>query len=354
MEQRVEKLRAMLEREGLDAFLVLKPENRAYISGFTGSSAYIVVSQDRALLFTDFRYVEQAKQQCPGFTVIDYRRELAKTLNKYLQEAGVSVLGFEKQYVTYGLYQDLQEKLDVTLEPTAGLVEELRTVKDQQEIELMQKAQEIAEQAFEHVLTIIKPGITENEVALELEFKMRRLGAEGLAFPTIAASGVRSALPHGRASNKVLEKGDFLTLDFGAVYQGYCSDMTRTVVLGEPTDKQREVYNTVLKAQLAALEAAGPGITGRELDAVARDIITEAGYSEYFGHGLGHGVGRQVHEAPGAGPRSDGKLVPGHIVTIEPGIYIPGWGGVRIEDMILITENGYQNFNSSTKELIIL
>lgn len=355
MSNRVEKVRQMLEEKQLDAMLVVKADNRVYISGFTGSSAFIIITPQGQHLVTDFRYVEQATAQSPTFNIIRYNySDLNKTLNELLVKEDIKTLGFEKDYVTYDMFDQLQEHLDVKLVPVGGMVEQGRAVKDQEEIALMQKAQEIAEASFEHVLKFIKPGAKETEVAMELEFNIRRLGGEGLSFPTIAASGVRSSLPHGRASEKVLARGDFLTLDFGAKYHGYSGDMTRTVVLGEPTARQREVYDTVLKAQLASLEAARPGLLGKELDAVARDIITEAGFGEYFGHGLGHGVGRAVHEAPSVGTQGETKLIPGHVITIEPGIYIPGWGGVRIEDMILITEDGHYNFNRSSKALIVL
>ncbi len=351
---RLAKLRAEVAAAGVDAIMIMRPENRRYISGFHGSAGTLVVSQRRAYLLTDFRYIEQAKVQAPEFEVVRIGEPGVDALRDLLQADEIKSLGFEQDFVSYAQYEDLKQRLSVQLVPLSGIVEKLRLVKDETEIAHMQRATEIAEAAFEQVLPEIKVGRSELEIALDLEFAMRRLGAEGVAFPIIAASGPRSSLPHGRPTERVLQAGDFLTLDFGAISGGYCSDMTRTVVLGRPSDKQREIYNIVLEAQLKAQKAVCPGLPGKELDQVARDIITEAGYGEYFGHSLGHGVGLQVHEGPRASKTSTDVLQPGMIVTIEPGIYLPGWGGVRIEDMVLVTETGYHNFNSHDKELIII
>lgn len=351
MHSRLEKLRLALP-EGVDALLTLRPDNRTYISGFTGSNAYVVVGREAAILLTDFRYVEQATAECPNFVVSDYAPELTDSLNQALMVANIKALAFESDFVTVSQYEMLKEKLTVELVPTTGLVEKLRQIKDEGEIFAMQKAAYIAEAALAEVLPLIKVGVSEKYVAMNLEFTLKRLGSERLPFDIIAASGPRSSLPHGRASERLIAAGDFLTLDFGAVYNGYCCDMTRTFVVGaEPTPEQNKVYGTVLEAQEAALAALVPGMIGRELDQVARDIITARGYGERFGHGLGHGVGRAVHEGPSGGSKSEDKYLPGMVITIEPGIYLPEWGGVRIEDMVLITEDGYQNFNSYTKKL---
>jgi len=351
MHSRLEKLRLALP-EGVDALLTLRPDNRTYISGFTGSNAYVVVGREAAILLTDFRYVEQATAECPNFVVSDYAPELTDSLNQALRAANIKSLAFESDFVTVSQYEMLKTKLTVALVPTTGLVEKLRQTKDEGEIFAMQKAAHIAEAALAEVLPIIKVGVSEKFVAMNLEFTLKRLGSERLPFDIIAASGPRSSLPHGRASERLIAAGDFLTLDFGAVYNGYCCDMTRTFVVGaEPTPEQIEVYGTVLEAQEAALAAVVPGMLGRELDQVARAIITARGWGERFGHGLGHGVGRAVHEGPSGGSKSEDKYLPGMVITIEPGIYLPQWGGVRIEDMVLITEDGYQNFNSYTKQL---
>lgn len=348
------KLRAEIETAGIQAFMITRPENRRYISGFHGSAGTLVVTQASAYLLTDFRYIEQAQAQAPEFQVVKIGEPGQDALQDVLAADGISSLGFEQDYVTYAEYERLTKRLTAELVPLSGIVEKLRRVKTEEEIAVMQQATEIAEAAFAQVLPEIKVGRTELEVALDLEFAMRRLGAEGMAFSIIAASGPRSSLPHGGPTQRVLQAGDFLTLDFGAVHGGYCSDMTRTVVLGQPSEKQLEIYGIVLQAQLQAQAAVRPGMPGKEVDQVARDIIAAAGYGDYFGHGLGHGVGLQVHEGPSAGKTSTDILEPGMVVTIEPGIYIPDFGGVRIEDMVLVTETGHQNFNSASKELIII
>jgi Xaa-Pro aminopeptidase len=350
---RIMGLRELLTPD-MDALLILKPENRAYISGFTGSAGYLVISREEAFMLTDFRYVEQAIAQCPQVDVSDYAPSLYDSLNERLSVAGIRRLAFEGDYVTHATHQTLSEKLSVDLVPSSGLVEKLRMVKDEGELSAMQKAAEIAESALHNVTKMIRPGVRELEVAIELEISMRRMGSEGLPFGIIAASGPRSSLPHGRASERTIYTGDFLTLDFGAMYNGYCCDITRTFIVGKASPEQERIYNTVLKAQLGALNAIKPGILGKEVDRAARDIIEEAGYGDRFGHGLGHGVGRLVHEGPSAGSKSEDILAPGNVITAEPGIYIPEWGGVRIEDMVVVTETGHRNFNSYTKELVQL
>jgi len=274
MHSRLEKLRLALP-EGVDALLTLRPDNRTYISGFTGSNAYVVVGREAAILLTDFRYVEQATAECPNFVVSDYAPELTDSLNQALRAANIKSLAFESDFVTVSQYEMLKTKLTVALVPTTGLVEKLRQTKDEGEIFAMQKAAHIAEAALAEVLPIIKVGVSEKFVAMNLEFTLKRLGSERLPFDIIAASGPRSSLPHGRASERLIAAGDFLTLDFGAVYNGYCCDMTRTFVVGaEPTPEQIEVYGTVLEAQEAALAALLPGMLGRERDQAALSIIS--------------------------------------------------------------------------------
>ncbi len=352
---RINKLRQLMQERQLPAVLIVRPQNRYYLSGFTGSNAFLVITDKSAKLITDFRYTEQAAKQCPDYQVMLYKRtDLYEIIDNILTDDEVRSLGFDKKFTTYATYLEMKEKLNAETVPFDNLVEKIRILKDPEEIELMQKAQTISETAFAEVLPMIKPGLREVDIAIELEYRIKKLGASRLAFPTIAASGQRSSLPHGRASDKVVEYGDFITFDFGSYYQGYCSDMTRTIVVGEASEKQKKIYNIVLKAQLESLEACKPGASGKYVDEVARTIIDAAGYGENFGHGLGHGVGKMVHEAPSLSTRSEDILQPGHVVTVEPGIYIPGWGGVRIEDMVLITENGYHNFNKYSKELMII
>jgi len=352
--QRVDRLLKLLEQHDLEALFVTNAVNRRYLSGFTGSSGYLVVTPQDAILFTDFRYREQAPQQAKDFRVIEHQADPAETIAATLKELGVTRLGFEQHDLSYASYQSYQSKLGVTLVAADKLIEQLRMVKDEQEVQLIETACELVDRTYEHMLGFIKPGMTERDVALELEFYMRANGADSTSFSTIVVSGVRSSLPHGGPTDKVLEKGDFVTLDFGAYMNGYCSDITRTVVLGEPTDRHREIYDIVLEAQLTALERIRPGMTGKEADAIARDLIARYGYGEHFGHGLGHGLGMEIHEEPRLSRTGEYVLEPGMIVTVEPGIYIPGFGGVRIEDDVVVTETGVRRLTKSSKQLEVL
>lgn len=338
---------------GLDAVIVYKPENRRYLSGFTGTAGYVVLTRDRNIFITDFRYVNQASEQCKDFEIIRHTNE--RTLYDILNELEVKTLGFEEEFVTFSQYEEFNEKLNnIELVPLKGVINKLRTIKTEDEIENIRKAANIADMAFEHICSLLKPGVTEWEISLELESFMKKQGASGTSFESIVASGKRSSLPHGVASQKVIENGDFVTLDFGCIYNGYCSDMTRTVVIGKATSKQKEIYEIVLKAQEAALESIRAGITGFEVDKIARDIITDRGYGEYFGHGLGHGVGLEVHEAPRLSPVGKDTLEENMVVTDEPGIYIPDFGGVRIEDLVVVKKDGYEILSKSPKHLIEL
>lgn len=352
---RINRLRARFAETQIDALLIIRPENRRYISGFTGSSAHILVHKKELVLFTDFRYVEQAGMEAPNYRIVKEGSQPAETIAATLQELEIKRLGFEKDFLTYQQYEIFREKLaPVELVPTAGLVEELRMVKEPEELELIAKAQAITDEAFAHILEFIKPGMSERAVALELEMFMKQRGASNLAFEIIVAAGAHSSLPHAKPDGRLLKKGDFVKMDFGAQYQGYCSDMTRTVVLGQPDDKQKEIYQIVLEAQLAALKAIQPGKTGEEIDRVARDIIASHGYGENFGHGLGHGVGLFIHEEPRLSSTGKRVLEPGNVVTVEPGIYLPNWGGVRIEDMVMVTSDGCQNFTRSPKHQLLV
>jgi Xaa-Pro aminopeptidase len=355
MADRLNKLYKELNNQKIDGLLVFKPQNRLYLSGFTGSSAVLFITEKHQFLITDFRYIEQAQKQCPEFTIVDFKGTLFDTIKTVVEKTGAKNIGFERDFLTYIQYEVLTKQLSfATLIPTKDIVETLRVIKDQSEILKLNKAVEIADAAYKHILTYIKPGMTEIQVALELEFTMRRQGAEKAAFDIILASGQRSSLPHGVASEKVIEAGDSVTMDFGAVYQGYHSDMTRTIFIGEVTDKQREIYNIVLEAQLTGIKAIAPGKKGKEVDAAARDLIAAKGYGDNFGHGLGHGVGLEIHENPRLSLNSEDNLVSGMAVTVEPGIYLPGWGGVRIEDTTIITAAGCQVLNKTSKELIVV
>lgn len=353
---RLSKLRAALAQRQVDGLLICKPENRAYLSGFTGSAGWLVITAEQAYLVTDFRYTEQAAAQAPAFTVVKPDGTPHALIAQLCGELQIKRLGFEGDYITVDEFGTYQSALSgVELVGVSGLVEGLRMIKDAQEIAIMEKAAAITDKAWCQILAYVQPGVSERHLAVELEYIMKQLGAEGLAFEIICASGVRSALPHGRASEKLIEAGDLVTFDFGATYGGYCSDMTRTVMVGEPTAKQKEIYDIVLEAQLRGVAACKPGITDRELDEVCRSYIREKGYGEQFGHGTGHGVGRYIHENPKVSFRGTGEVLqPGMVVTIEPGIYLPGWGGVRIEDTVLITETGCRRLTTSPKELVVL
>lgn len=352
--EKIQKLRATFEKLGIDGFLVTSSYNRRYLSNFTGSAGVVLISNDKALFITDFRYTEQAGKQCQGYEVVQHTGSIPEKLASLVQQLGIKKLGFEQDHVTYSSYQTFDKAIDAELVPISGEIEKLRLIKDESEIKILKGAANIADAAFTHILNFIQPGKTEIEVANELEFFMRKEGATSSSFDMIVASGHRGALPHGVASDKVIEKGELVTLDFGAYYNGYVSDITRTVAVGQPDAKMQEIYHIVLEAQLRGMKGIKPGITGKEADALTRDYITEKGYGDNFGHSTGHGIGLEVHEGPGLSSKSDIVLEPGMVVTCEPGIYLPGLGGVRIEDDTIITKDGNENLNSSKKELIIL
>lgn len=350
---RVKKIRELLTEKNLEGVLLYKPENRRYASGFTGSTGYVLITETEAVFMTDFRYTEQASIQCKGYEVVEISHD--KPIYNIINQMDIKSLGFEDDFVTYGQYKELSEKLEKTeLVPLDGAMTKIRAIKSTEEIQYIEKAASITDETFKHLLDFIKPGMSELDVNLELEYFMKKKGASGVSFSAIVASGKRSSLPHGVASEKIIEVGDLVTIDMGCIYKGYCSDMTRTFVMGKADEKQKEIYSIVLEAQEKALKSVKPGMTGEELDRIARDIIEEKGYGEYFGHGLGHGVGLEVHELPRLSQMGKMPMEAGMIITIEPGIYIPEYGGVRIEDLVLVTENGYKVLSQSTKELIEL
>lgn len=353
MNKKINRIRLLLKEKNLDAILLYKPENRFYLSGFTGSNGYVLISEENLKFITDFRYIEQAQNQCHGFEIIETNS--SRTIVDILSELNLSKLGIEEDYMTYGQALNFKNKLsEIEMIPLEGALLELRSIKTLDEIKNIEQAASIADKAFEYILKFIKPGLRELDIALELEFFMRKRGASKLSFETIVASGKRSSLPHGLASDKTIEIGDMITLDFGCVYNNYCSDMTRSFVLGKANNKQKEIYNLVLEAQKKSLEAVKPGISGEQLDGIARTIIKDSGYGDYFGHGLGHGVGLEIHELPHINIRGKRPIESGMVLTIEPGIYIPDFAGVRIEDLVLVTNNGYRVLSKSTKDFIEL
>lgn len=348
------KLRELLAEKELDALLVTSGYNRRYITGFTGTAGVAIISKDDAVFITDFRYMEQAADQVKEFRIVQHEKTIIEEVAQQVDQMKVKNLGFEKEDLTFGMYELYKSNVSAELVPTSGLVEKLRIIKTPEELDVLKQAAKIADDAFVHICGFIKAGMTELEVSNELEFFMRKHGATSSSFDTIVASGVRGALPHGVATNKKIQSGELVTLDYGALYNGYISDITRTVAVGEPSEQMREIYEITLAAQKLAVEGIKPGMTGIQADAIARDYIASKGYGDAFGHSTGHGIGLEVHEAPGLSYRSETILEPNMTVTAEPGIYLPGIGGVRIEDDLVITENGCERLTHSTKELQIL
>jgi len=357
MQIRYEKLTKLLADKKLDAVLVSDGYNMRYLSGFTGATGYLLITKNSKTVFTDSRYTIAATAQAPDYRVVevDAARDYCKFINEVLTAEQIAVLGFEANQVRYSTYLGLKERLVAKeLVPLGGELAELRRIKTAEEIALHRQAEHIGDIAFEEILKELKPGVTELEIAAKLEYIMKMNGADKLSFESIVASGVNSSKPHAEPGHKKIESGDFVTMDFGCVYNGYCSDMTRTVVVGKANETQKGIYNTVLKAQLAVLDMLKPGLPGKEYDKVARDIIYGAGYEGYFGHGLGHSVGLEIHENPRFSMIEEDIVEAGMIMTVEPGIYLPDFGGVRIEDMVVLTEDGYENLTHSRKELIEL
>ncbi len=349
---RIAKIREKFQGQGLDAFVFFKPVNRRYLSGFTGTSGFVVLTKEEKIIVTDFRYREQVKNEADGFTIIEQDDTPEKVLGKIVAEYGLKRIGLEKDYVTLVVYEALEENLSCgELIATDDPCIEARKIKGPEEILLLKEAVAIADEGFSHISKYLHAGLTEREIALELEFYMRRIGAEKCAFETIVASGLRSSLPHGVATDKVIRPGEMVTIDFGAVYKGYHSDITRTLFVGEPTKEQRNIYEKVLQAQTLALENIEPGMTCAQVDSLARDYLDRQGYGKNFGHGLGHGIGLNIHEEPRLSLKNETVLQPGMVVTVEPGVYIEGWGGVRIEDDVLLIAGGCEVLSKSPKTL---
>ena len=353
----IEFVKDYLKVSSSDAALIVSPENRFYFTNFASSDGFLLVSEDRAVFITDGRYIESAQKTVKNCEVMLQSHTISQ-IKDVLTALGAKSVAVEAERMTLKQYAEFARALDGIDVVCDGeldvVIEKIRSIKSKAQVEKIIKAQRIAEAAFEHILTFIKEGVTEKEVALELDYYMLSHGADGLSFETIAVSGKNSSKPHGVPTDKKIEKGDFVTMDFGAVVEGYHSDMTRTVAVGFVTDEQKNVYETVLKAQAAAQTAASSGVCCADVDKAARDVIENAGYGEYFNHSTGHGVGVEIHEYPRLSKLCKTALSVGNVVTDEPGIYIPEKFGVRIEDMLLITENGCENLTRAPKELIIL
>ena len=353
----IERIRRELERRGLDAVLVTDEKNQRYAAGFPFTDGAVLVAAERAYLITDSRYIEAAEAAvdgCVSVRLFDREHPLRERVREALAESGAQRLAAEDQRLSHAGFLMWEKTLGLTLLPAGDLFQTLRAVKSEEELASMTEAQRISEAALEEVLHLIRPGMTEREVASELVYRMLRHGSEGNSFDPIVVTGSKTSLPHGVPGDKVIEKGDFVTMDFGSLKNGYCSDMTRTVAVGSATDEMKHVYDVVLRAQLAGIKAARAGVLGRDIDQASRKVIADAGFGPYFGHGFGHCLGLEIHEPPFASPKGNVPLPAGSVSSAEPGIYLPGRFGVRIEDVMILRETGAELITRAPKELIIL
>jgi Xaa-Pro aminopeptidase len=351
-ENRVDELRDKFQGFGIDTLWVVQPENRRYLSGFkaadgglTESSGSLLITRNEALLITDSRYTTQAKQEVVGFDVVTQKQGIVEALLSALKQLRTQRLGFEGGYLVWELHQEVNEKLSqqsppIELVPLSNVVEEMREIKEPGEVALLRKSARLMGDVLARVIEDIEPGQPERDVAWRIETLIREQGADDASFPPIVASGPNSALPHATPTERALREREPIILDVGARLDGYCSDMTRTVFLGEPSEDFKEIYTTVREAQIAALESVRPGMETTEADSIARDHIAKAGYGAYFGHSLGHGIGLAPHEPPALSPLKPKALREGMVFTIEPGIYLPGKGGVRLEEMVILEKDG--------------
>lgn len=353
----MDRINRLAVPENADGALITSDINRRYFTGMKSSAGLLLIFRDGAYLLIDFRYIEKARNTVKNCEVIE-QKNLSEQISSLMKKHGAKSLAVESMDMTLNRISFFEKKLPdiefIKSDELSNNIYEMRTVKTPDEIEKIQKAQEIAEKAFDEILEFIRPGVSEREISLKLDSCMLENGAEALSFETIALAGANTSMPHGVPGNYRVQNGDFVLMDFGAVYEGYHSDMTRTVCVGQPTEKMRTVYNIVLDAQLKALESVKAGMTGSQLDGCARNVIEKAGYGECFGHSLGHGVGMEIHEFPAASSKSETVLKENMVVTVEPGIYIPGEFGVRIEDFVVVTEKSHQNLTKCPKKIIIL
>ncbi len=352
MKERLKKTKCAMEEAGFSALLITKPENQFYLSGLQFTDTWIVITLDNNYILTDFRYIERASELSPLFEIISIDKK--NTGINFLLELNPEKPAVEERHISFFLYNELSKNIKNEIQCSEGIIEKIRMIKDENELSSIAKAETLGDECFIHMLEILRPGMTEKEAALEIEVFLRKNGAERLSFDTICVCGKRTALPHGEPTDKVMKKGDFITMDFGCVIDGYCSDMTRTVALGPISSEQKEVYRLVSEAQKAGCDAIKEGLNCKEADRIARSIIEDSGYGKAFGHGTGHGVGLEIHEAPTINPESDDVLKKNMVVTVEPGIYLPGKFGVRIEDLVIVTASGIINLTRSDKDLILL
>jgi len=353
---RLQKLRHKLIEEELEALLVSQPENYRYLSGFTGSSGWLFISNDSALLAVDFRYTEQASRETANFEVTQVEGELTDWFPKLALNSGARGIGFEAEHLSFATYQQLTEAVIVNqyqlqLIPTAGLVKSMRIIKEPREIELITRAAELVDAAIDYIKSIIHPELTEREIAWEIERFLREGGSEAVPFDLIVASGPNAALPHAKPTGRIICPGEPIIIDIGARIDGYCSDLTRTLCLEKPSETFSKIYDVVLEAQFTAINSIKAGMSGSQADQLARTIINQAGYGEAFGHSLGHGIGLAAHESPRLSTNSSDSLSNGMVFTIEPGIYISGWGGIRIEDMVTLERDKIKVLSKASKTL---
>ena len=351
----IEKYLSLLGQE-VDGLLLTSRYSRHYLAEFDIAEGVAIVTKNGCRYFTDSRYIESAQNNIKNMEVLETNRQNSyhKLLNDAIAQFEVERLGYEEGYLTVAEYQDYVQNLSAELIPLGSKINSFRAVKEPWELERIRQAQKITDKAFSEVITRIKPGMTEKQLQAELIYCLFKNGGEGLSFDPIVVSGPNTSLPHGVATDRVIQEGDFVTMDFGVLYGGYCSDMTRTVAVGYATEEMKKVYDTVLKAQLAGIAATKAGVPGKEIDNAARQVIVDAGYGDYFGHGYGHSLGMEVHEAPNCNPRGETPMEVNMITSAEPGIYLPGKFGVRIEDLTIFTADGHENITKSPKNLIII
>ncbi len=348
---RIDKLRKILSKSDIDTIFISSKDNIKYYSGFTGTLAFLLISETNAVIVTDSRYTIRAQEECP-----DYKIYKLKSGDNWIKNSTIQIkaktIGFEGNQLSVNMLNQLKERSENNLnwKDFSNEITHQRVIKSESEIKLIDEVISISDKAFNNVSKIISVGMTEKEIAWEMEKEMRNLGADSISFDTIVASGLNGAKPHHSPTDKEIMNDEAITIDMGAKLNGYCSDLTRTIFIGNPDEKFKKIYNIVLRSQLISLETAKEGMSGEEIDKISRDIISNEGFGENFGHSLGHGVGLEVHENPGVGPNSKNKIEPGMIYTIEPGIYIEGWGGIRIEDMVLMTDNGNKLLSHADKE----
>ncbi len=353
--KRLQNLRQKMYNHPVKAILITCRSNVFFLSGFSGSSGYLLITEQDALLFTDFRYLQQAREQAEHYEVVKTEGSPGfSQITAYLSKKGIKELAFEESYFTVREYNFLQKAAnDLELIPIYNWVEELRALKDAEELKCIAEAAARADSAWAEMLTLLQPGITEWELSYELEYRLRQKGSSQTPFEIIVASGPRSALPHGVATSRSIGEGELITVDFGAVYKGYCSDMTRTFIMGNHSAEQEKIFSLVLEGQRLAMENIEEGMDCTAADELVRSFFQEEGYGQYFGHGLGHGVGIDVHELPTLSPKGKGTLQHSMVFSLEPGIYIEGWGGVRLEDLVVLNEEGLQVLTKSSKTLSI-